>query len=114
MDNWSFSANMECDKCKAERLRRCCILRAGADATFFERRLQSPPFDVAPFVHPFRYPSFHATQLRAISFAKTNNQQVFWVAAYDKERVGEMGMDKMKEKKAFPERQGQSFAERIL
>ena len=55
-----------------------------------DRRLQDPPFDVAPFVHPFRYPSFHATQLRAISFAKANNAQVFWVAAYDKDVGDEM------------------------
>ena len=86
MDNWTFRANVECDVCKAERRRRCCVLRAG-DAER-ESRLRSPPFDVAPFVHPFRYPSFHATQLRAIAFAKENNQQVFWVAAYDKDGEG--------------------------
>ena len=86
IDNWKFRANMECDVCKAERRRRCCVLRAG-DAEH-ERRLQSPPFDVAPFVHPFRYPSYHATQLRAIAFAKQNNQQVFWVAAYDEDGEG--------------------------
>ena len=36
------------------------------------------------YIHPFRHPSYHATQLRAIVFAKSNNRRLLWVIAYDK------------------------------
>ena len=109
-ENWVARANMECEICKSERRRRCCVLWPGEEEQ--ETRLQNPPFDVAPFVHPFRYPSFHATQLRAIAFAKANHQQVFWIAAYDKERAGEGGRGIGTKDITFPERKWKSFGER--
>ena len=42
------------------------------------------PFSDAPVVHPFRHPSFHAQQLRALDFAKTANARLLWITAYDK------------------------------
>ena len=87
LESWKFRTEMECLVCQTERRRRCCVLRPSHEEHV--RRLQDPPFDVAPYVHPFRYPSFHATQLRAISFAKSNHKQVFWVPAYDKAGLGE-------------------------
>ena len=42
------------------------------------------PFTDAPYVHPCRYPSGHAQHLRAIAFAKENQQQLLWITAYDK------------------------------
>ena len=44
-----------------------------------------PPFDAAPFVHPFRHPSYHATQLRALIFARNANSRLLWFVAHDKE-----------------------------
>ena len=42
------------------------------------------PFADAPFVHPFRQPSFHAQQLRAMNFAKVGGLRVLWVRAVDR------------------------------
>ena len=77
---------MECAVCQAERRRRCCVLAStGDDAAL---HLQQP-FTVAPFVHPFRHPSYHATQLRALNFAKSTGARLHWTAAYDKMVGGE-------------------------
>ena len=74
-ENLKLRQNMECDRCKDERKRRCCVLRT--DASDDMQRLQQAPFDAAPFVHPFRHPSFHATQLRALAFAKKQRDAPF-------------------------------------
>ena len=34
-------------------------------------------------MHPFRHPSYHAQQLRAVLFAKAKGRRVFWVTAHD-------------------------------
>ena len=82
MDNWERRKELECHVCSAERQRRCCVLRAGNDAD--EDRFLADPFAAAPYVHPFRHPSYHATQLRALVFAKTAQKRLLWVTAYDK------------------------------
>ena len=46
-------------------------------------RLTEEPFSRAPFVHPFRFPSYHAQQLRAIDFAKAENKRLMWITAHD-------------------------------
>ena len=51
---WSWRSRMECDKCAAERERRCCVIRPTADSL---RRYTEDPFANAPFVHPFRHPA---------------------------------------------------------
>ena len=72
---------MECAVCKAERQRRCRVRTFdGPHAACFTEH----PFVDAPFVHPFRHPSFHAQQLRALDFAKADNRRLLWVAAHDK------------------------------
>jgi hypothetical protein len=48
-----------------------------------KERFVTAPFDTAAYVHPFRHPSYHATQLRAIAFAKNGNKQLLWVTAHD-------------------------------
>ena len=84
-ENWLRRVQMECEACKQERRRRYCVLPAsGEDA---ERHLQEP-FTSAAFVHPFRHPSYHATQLRAIIFAKSKHRRVHWITAYDKPKTG--------------------------
>ena len=42
------------------------------------------PFVQAPFVHPFRAPSYYTQLLRALQLAKKERQKVYWIAAYDK------------------------------
>ena len=68
--------------CKQERERRCCVLRGQNEKD--EERFTAYHVAAAPFVHPFRHPSFHATQLRAITFAKMTKQRLFWLTACDK------------------------------
>ena len=46
--------------------------------------MKCAPFNTVAYVHPFRYPSAHAQQLRAIAFAKENKQRLLWTTAYDK------------------------------
>lgn len=47
------------------------------------QRHKRPPFTDAPFVHPFRHPSYHAQQLRAISFAQAHGRRLMWITAHD-------------------------------
>jgi hypothetical protein len=77
---WVDRVNYECETCKIERKRRCCIVSLSDDN---KARLQKKPFTEAAYVHPFRYPSGHAQQLRAIDFAKARKQRLLWVTAHD-------------------------------
>ena len=88
VENWRLRQEKECAICKQERKRRCCVLRPRN--TEDHQKLQEAPFDAAPFVHPFRHPSYHATQLRAITFAKCKQTRLYWVAAYDKVVTGSL------------------------
>ena len=72
---------MECESCKAERNRRNCIIRGSARN---QERYRLAPFANAPFVHPFRAPSYHAQHLRSLHFANSSGYRVLWVTAYDK------------------------------
>ena len=71
----------ECEQCKAERKRRCNIISTSSEN---RERVKRAPFNTAAYVHPFRYPSAHAQQLRAIAFAKENRQRLLWTTAFDK------------------------------
>ena len=64
-ENWMRRVEEECETCRLERARRCCTLAAAGDGA--GRHLHAPFADAA-FVHPFRHPSYLATQLRAINF----------------------------------------------
>ena len=78
---WEVRCSMECESCKAERNRRNCIIR---DSTRNQERYRLAPFANAPFVHPFRAPSYHAQHLRSLHFANSSGYRVLWVTAYDK------------------------------
>ena len=80
MQNWLLRKERECAECASERERRCCVLR---DTAVDREKYVTDPFDAAPYVHPFRHPSFHATQLRAIVFAKNKARRLLWVTAHD-------------------------------
>jgi len=94
-DNWLLRRERECAICKTERERRCCVLRPNNEADV--ERYTSEPFTGAPYVHPFRHPSYHATQLRAILFAKSSKRQLLWVTAYDKVLTNNVATSKEKE-----------------
>ena len=57
-ENWLRRVEEECEICKNERKRRHCIL--GQSGENSQRHLVAP-FGVAPYIHPFRHPSYHAT-----------------------------------------------------
>ena len=78
--SWILRQNMECDVCSRERKRRCRVLLPGDTS---EQRHLEPPFSVAPYVHPFNAPKYHAQQLRALNFAKSTSKQLLWTVAYD-------------------------------
>ena len=78
---WAERQAEECETCKAERKRRCNIISTSAEN---QERVKRAPFNTAAYVHPFRYPSAHAQQLRAIAFAKEKKQRLLWTTAYDK------------------------------
>ena len=80
MQNWALRKERECAECAVERERRCCVLK---DTDADRQKYVTDPFDAAPYVHPFRHPSFHATQLRAIVFAKNKARRLLWVTAHD-------------------------------
>ena len=50
-------------------------------------RHKRAPFVDAPFVHPFRHPSYHAQQLRAINFAQAHHCRLLWITAHDVPKV---------------------------
>ena len=71
---------MECEKCKAERRRRCRIIsQRGED---HDVHMQGR-FTSAPFVHPFRCPTNHAQRLRAWHFARFTKSRILWIVAHD-------------------------------
>ena len=94
--DWAFRAGQECDICKAERRRRCCVRNPEASDDSRTRHLEEP-FTDAPFVHPFRYPSYHAQQLRAINFAKAKNRRLLWITAHDELKTRDAAVSKDKE-----------------
>ena len=77
---WAIRVQTECDVCKTERARRCIVMSQSARN---QERFKRSPFVEAPYVSPFRYPSGHAQQLRAIAFAKTKQRRLHWITAYD-------------------------------
>jgi hypothetical protein len=77
---WAARATLECDTCKAERKRRCCVAIQG---NHNEKKHETEAFVHAPYIHPFNYPKYHAQQLRSIIFAKAKHRRLLWVRAHD-------------------------------
>ena len=78
--SWNYRASFECDVCRTERRRRCRVMWAnGRSAT---SHLEEH-FALAPYVHPFNAPKYHASQLRVVNYAKAANKRVLWVVAHD-------------------------------
>ena len=72
-NTWFERQALECEYCQEERQRRCWIIQENA---VNETRYMEEPFVDAPYVHPFRQPSFHAQQLRAMNFAKARGRRI--------------------------------------
>ena len=78
--SWDMRLNDECKVCAAERKRRNRIITTSRENT---SAYKEEPFTDAPFVHPFRAPSYHAQHLRSIAFARQHNQRLLWITAHD-------------------------------
>ena len=78
---WHQMQALECDVCKQERQERSRVIMGESDP-----RCLQPPFDAAPYIHPYNLPKYFALQLRAVEFAKQRNLCVNWVVARDAPR----------------------------
>ena len=78
--SWAMRADLECDVCKVERRRRCCVAIPG---NHNEKKHLEEQFAHAPYIHPYNYPKYHAQQLRSILFAKAKHRRLLWVRAHD-------------------------------
>ena len=93
-EKWKLRQAMECQACKTERSRRCCVIYDTDDSS---QRYTKDPFGDAPFVHPFRHPAYHAQQLRSLNFAKAKNRRLLWITAHDVIKKSDAAMTKDKE-----------------
>ena len=93
-DSWEERKQLECEVCKTERARRCCVL--GLDDVV-EDRYSKEPFAHAPYIHPFNAPKYHAQQLKTVNFAKATSRRVLWVTAYDTMKTKDVALTKDKE-----------------
>ena len=103
-DSGLLRQDAKCDICKQERRRRCGVLRQ-VDAEDV-RKFQAPPFTTASYVHPFRHPSHHATQLRALHLAKMQNRRVLWCVAF-----GQVKGDSLRENASEVEKRKERWLE---
>ena len=78
---WHVRKAQECHVCQTERKRRCCIIQQREEN---EAAYEANQFVDAPFVHPFRAPSYHAQHLRSLNFARNRSRRLLWVTAFDK------------------------------
>ena len=53
-EKWHLRVSLECEICKQERRRRCCVIDETEESKL---KYQREPFTDAPFVHPFRHPA---------------------------------------------------------
>ena len=76
---WETRRLAECPKCQEERARRCRVLpEDGEDARAMHQR-----FAVAPYVHPFNKPKYHAQICHALQYAKVQKKKLYWCIAHD-------------------------------
>ncbi len=82
----------------AERKRRCCAIAQEDES---KMKYQEAPFNDAPYVHPFRPPSYLTQQLHTLAFAKTTNVHKLLVTAHDvlKTKPGHVGTTEKQEKR---------------
>ena len=79
---WRRRRSQECDKCAAERKRRCRVLGSSEDLS--PLLTDDPRFADAPYIHAFNEPKYHASQMRALHFARERQTIVLWLFAEDR------------------------------
>ena len=79
--NWRRRRSQECDKCAAERKRRCRVLDSSDLSPILEDDVR---FADAPYIHAFNEPKYHASQIRALHFARAKKSIVLWCFAVDR------------------------------
>ena len=79
--NWRRRRSQECEKCATERKRRCRVL----DSSDLSPALEDDArFQDAPYIHANNEPKYHASQIRALHFAKARKTMVLWFFAEDR------------------------------
>ena len=79
--NWRRRRSQECEKCAAERKRRCRVLDSSDLSPNLENDIR---FADAPYIHAFNEPKYHASQIRALHFARARKTIVLWFFAEDR------------------------------
>ena len=79
--HWRRRRSQECDSCAAERKRRCRVLGSSDLSPTLEEDLR---FADAPYIHAFNEPKYHASQIRALHFARARKTMVLWFFAEDR------------------------------
>ena len=79
--NWRRRRSQECDTCAAERKRRCRVLDSSDLSPILEDDVR---FADAPYIHAFNEPKYHASQIRALHFARAKKSIVLWCFAVDR------------------------------
>ena len=79
---WKRRRSQECEECAAERKRRCRVLGSSEDLS--PLLTDDPRFADAPYIHAFNEPKYHASQMRALHFARERQTMVLWLFAEDR------------------------------
>lgn len=79
--HWHRRRSQECDTCAEERKRRCRVLNSSDLSPALQ---DDPRFADAPYIHAFNEPKYHASQIRALHFARERKTIVLWLFAEDR------------------------------
>lgn len=79
--NWRKRRSQECHACAEERKRRCRVLNSSDLSPSLEDDVR---FADAPYIHAYNEPKYHASQIRALHFAKARKSIVLWFFAEDR------------------------------
>ena len=89
LDHWNIyptstrNKKIECKFCWQERKRRARVLHMDRYEAYGRERLEHPDFAESVLITQYNMSAFHFAQQRAISFAKQNQRQAFWIQATD-------------------------------
>ena len=72
-----------CDICALERKRRCRVMGSCDLSPTLD---EHPRFLGAPYIHAFNEPKYHASQMRALHFAREKKTVTIWYFAQDRPR----------------------------
>ena len=75
---WQERCTDECALCSTHRLRRCRVL-----TTLQDKESLDVKFSDAPLIHPWNAPKYHASLVRARSYARRTDRILLWVVCED-------------------------------